>query len=153
MSIEWTPERTNALIALWDEGLTTAEIGRRLGTTKNAVVGKAHRLVLPKRAPSRPRAERPSSSGTVVRAPARRVSTQTPRPAPPPVAKEPLPDPDKVVCLEGLTHGMCAWPIGDPGDPNFRFCGRDAAPGKPYCAGHCTVAYVRVSRDRESRAA
>jgi GcrA cell cycle regulator len=49
MSEEWTPKRVSALIALWNEGLTTSEIGNRLGVTKNAVVGKVHRLGLPKR--------------------------------------------------------------------------------------------------------
>ena len=49
MSEEWTPTRISILIALWDEGLTTSAIGIRLGVTKNAVVGKVHRLGLPKR--------------------------------------------------------------------------------------------------------
>ena len=49
MSEEWTPLRISALIALWNEGLTTRVIGDRLGVTKNAVVGKVHRLGLPKR--------------------------------------------------------------------------------------------------------
>ncbi len=49
MAIDWTPERTSTLIALWEEGLTTSEMGRRLGVTKNAVVGKVHRIGLPKR--------------------------------------------------------------------------------------------------------
>jgi len=49
MSSEWTPERISALIALWNEGLSTSVIGGRLGITKNAVVGKVHRLGLPKR--------------------------------------------------------------------------------------------------------
>ncbi len=47
--MEWTPARISTLIALWDEGITTTEIGRRLGITKNAVVGKVHRLGLAKR--------------------------------------------------------------------------------------------------------
>jgi GcrA cell cycle regulator len=49
MSEEWTPKRVSALIALWNEGLSTSVIGERLGITKNAVVGKVHRLGLPKR--------------------------------------------------------------------------------------------------------
>jgi GcrA cell cycle regulator len=49
MSEEWTPKRVSALIALWNEGLSTRIIGERLGITKNAVVGKVHRLGLPKR--------------------------------------------------------------------------------------------------------
>ncbi len=49
MTVDWTPEKIEALIALWNESLPTSEIGRRLGITKNAVVGKAHRLGLTKR--------------------------------------------------------------------------------------------------------
>ena len=49
MSEEWTPTRISILIALWNEGLTTSAMGVRLGVTKNAVVGKIHRLGLPKR--------------------------------------------------------------------------------------------------------
>jgi GcrA cell cycle regulator len=49
MTHEWTPERTGALIALWNEGVTASAIGRRLGVTKNAVIGKAFRLNLAKR--------------------------------------------------------------------------------------------------------
>lgn len=47
--MEWNEEVIARLRALWDEGLSTAEIGRRLGVSKNAVVGKAHRLGLPPR--------------------------------------------------------------------------------------------------------
>jgi GcrA cell cycle regulator len=52
---EWMPEKISALTALWNEGVPVIEIGNRLGVTKNAVVGKAHRLKLPKRnSPIRP---------------------------------------------------------------------------------------------------
>ena len=54
MTQEWTPERAAALITWWNEGLCASEIGRRLSVTKNAVIGKASRLQLPKRRPSSP---------------------------------------------------------------------------------------------------
>ncbi|MDQ2804861.1 MAG: GcrA family cell cycle regulator, partial [Pseudomonadota bacterium] len=44
--MEWSEDTILRLRALWEEGHSTAEIGRRLGVTKNAVVGKAHRLDL-----------------------------------------------------------------------------------------------------------
>ena len=47
--MDWNEDAISRLRALWDEGHSTAEIGRRLGITKNAVVGKAHRLALPPR--------------------------------------------------------------------------------------------------------
>lgn len=49
MTVDWTEEQIQELIALWNQGLPTSEIGRKIGTTKNAVVGKAHRLGLTKR--------------------------------------------------------------------------------------------------------
>jgi len=119
MTVDWTPERTTALMALWSEDLSTAEIGRRLGITKNAVIGKAHRLGLPPRRPPAP----PKAENT------------------------------DVVRLETLTSGMCSWPIGEPGDEGFQFCGEPAVEGKPYCAHHCAVAYVRTTRDRKIVAA
>jgi GcrA cell cycle regulator len=165
MTIDWTPERTNALIALWDEGHSTAEIGRRLGVTKNAVVGKVHRLRLPKRGSPihggsghGGRSEAPVS---IHRAPAapRPQASIAPRPvlaSAPIVAKpQPLiptavyePMPANVIKLSALTSDMCSWPIGDPGTAGFRFCGRSAVTGKPYCAEHCSIAYVKVSKDR-----
>ncbi|RKK04304.1 GcrA family cell cycle regulator, partial [Teichococcus wenyumeiae] len=47
--MDWTPEAIEALRGYWAEGHSTAEIGRRMGISKNAVVGKAHRLNLPPR--------------------------------------------------------------------------------------------------------
>ena len=46
MDVTWTPERIEQLTTLWEEGITTAEIGRRIGVTKNAVIGKVHRIGL-----------------------------------------------------------------------------------------------------------
>jgi len=69
MSFEWTPDRITALIALWEEGLTTSVIGDRLGITKNAVVGKVHRLGLPKRgSPIKPKPVVKKKTNTVTMA-------------------------------------------------------------------------------------
>lgn len=111
---DWTSERIAALIALWNEGLTTSEIGVRLGITKNAVIGKVHRLGLPQRRPT----------------------------------QKDEPELADVIRLDRLSGDMCSWPVGNPGDRNFHFCGEPSATGKPYCAKHCAVAYVRSTRDR-----
>lgn len=106
METIWTPELIERLGALWAQGLSTAEIGRSLGISKNAVIGKAHRLGL------------------------------TARPSPlksPPVRRRVI----------GLQAPVCSWPHGHPGDKNFRFCGQPPVPGKPYCAEHAALAYVR----------
>lgn len=61
MTQDWTPERTGALIAFWNDGLTAREIGDRLGVSKNAVIGKAFRLELAKRrTPAPPTPEDPT---------------------------------------------------------------------------------------------
>jgi len=141
-AVEWTPERIKVLIALWEEGLPTSEIGRRLGVTKNAVVGKVHRLGLKKR-----------------QSPIRQAAASTAQPkkpkkvvAPTPVASASLPSGD-VVRLEELTAAMCCWPEGEPGTPEFHFCGKPAAQDKPYCEPHCARAYVKVSKDKKKAVA
>jgi GcrA cell cycle regulator len=151
--MEWGPDAIETLRALWAEGLSTAEIGRRMGVSKNAVVGKAHRLNLPARpspirrdgAPSpRPPAPRPIVARPIAPRP---VRPATPPPPPPPA---PRPAPPRHVSRAGARS--CSWPIGEPGTRGFHFCGCEALPGKPYCAEHAAVAYVRV-RDRREDAA
>ena len=122
----WTPERVAELERLWATGATTAEIGRMLNITKNAVVGKSHRLGLP---------GRPS--------PIKRGFAKAPPPPPP----TPAPTANVIEY-----HGPpCQWPIGDPGTEDFHFCGAPAIHERPYCDEHCKRAYVRS--DRQVRAA
>lgn len=137
MAFEWTPDHVKTLMALWAEGLPTLEIGRRLGVTKNSVVGKVHRLGLPKR-------QSPISSSPKPRI--ARVASQPTRTAPPPPS-------GKIITMGMLTAGMCNWPDGEPGEDDFRFCGEQVIEGKPYCQHHCERAYVRGSRDRTRRPA
>lgn len=157
MAIEWTPARISTLIALWTEGVSTIEIGRRLDVTKNAVVGKVHRLGLPKRVSpigSKPRERKPVA--VQVEAPERKpeaVKTavelaRKPRPA---AASEPVPEANPV-SMEKLGGGMCSWPEGEPGKEDFHFCGAPVLEGKPYCLSHCARAYVRPTRDRQRNA-
>lgn len=119
MSFEWNESRIETLKSLWNEGLSTSEMGVRLGITKNAVVGKVHRLGLPKRQ-------------SPIRTPVRRV-----------VETEVRTD---VVRIEELTTSMCRWPMGEPGAHGFDFCGRSSVDGRPYCDEHCARAYVKPDR-------
>ncbi len=171
--MEWAEETIVRLRTLWDEGLSTAEIGRRLGVSKNAVVGKAHRLDLP----ARPSPIRRDGSGpaTPRRSAPRRIAGPTlpplsstssiatssggpsmlPRmmaPAPRPI---PVPPPVRMASPPPRPYGRivtCCWPIGEPGTRSFRFCDESSEPGKPYCSDHAKLAYVRV-RDRREDAA
>ncbi|MDF2096861.1 GcrA family cell cycle regulator [Aquibaculum arenosum] len=147
----WTPERIEELTQLWNAGHSASAIGKKLGVSKNAVVGKAHRLNLPAR-PSPIR--RDSKPAQPARKPAPVLKTPPPMPAAP--AKEERRRPPMVRVQqqqEKSTGRRCQWPIGDPATPDFHFCEAPAAGGKPYCAEHCAVAYVVKSRDRSSEAA
>lgn len=146
----WTDDRVETLTKLWAEGLSASQIAKQLGgVTRNAVIGKVHRLGLSGRAkPSspakRPKTSKPSAPRTRVvktaipRAP-RPVAAPKPKPAPPVEAK-PLPNGEYATILTLQDH-MCKWPIGDPTDNEFRFCGRKIKEDEPYCEAHCSVAY------------
>ncbi len=145
----WTDAAISNLRCLWDEGHSTAEIGRRLGITKNVVIGKAHRLELPRRPspirpgqqPARTRAPRPKVTLPAAPAAPPVPSTERAPPAPPPV---PPPVP-AVPRRRGLSQ-PCCWPLGEPGRPGFRFCDAVADGGKPYCEEHRALAYVKPPR-------
>lgn len=163
--MDWTEEQITRLRALWAEGHSTAEIGRRMGISKNAVVGKAHRLNLSARpspirrvpgAPAAPRAPRPAP----MRAPARLafpqrnfsvvMAGQAPRPVTPPPPRPlapPAPPPPP-----RLSNATCCWPLGEPGKPGFRFCTERALAGKPYCEQHAALAYVRTKPKQDDAA-
>jgi GcrA cell cycle regulator len=157
--MEWSEAVISELRNLWSEGLSTAEIGRRLGISKNAVVGKAHRLSLD----PRPSPIRRSATPTVA-APPRVVGPTLPvlparpirplRPVTAPSQTVSAPPPRLMVASSPvMTRTVsCCWPIGEPGTPSFRFCSDSAIQGKPYCEQHAALAYVKV-RDRREAAA
>ena len=171
--MDWTNEAIDRLRAFWAEGLSTAEIGRRMGISKNAVVGKAHRLQLPAR-PSPIRrdtpAARPAATGRRPTLPPLRPAMPVAAapaaapgaiPAPPmprreaPAAAAPRPvlaPPPVVRPFPRSSARTCCWPIGEPGTEGFRFCTAEAMSPKPYCAEHAALAYVRVKDRREDAA-
>jgi GcrA cell cycle regulator len=155
--MSWTDERVETLKKLWLDGLSASQIAKQLGgVTRNAVIGKVHRLGLSGRAtPSQP--QRPA-----FRAP------RAPRPAPPPpqprrieaqpsAASQPQPSlpslPEEPGSATVLTLGahMCKWPIGDPSSDDFTFCGRRIGEG-PYCSEHARVAYQPQQKKARSSA-
>jgi GcrA cell cycle regulator len=151
MTLGWNDERVETLRKLWTDGLSASQIAKQLGgVTRNAVIGKVHRLGLAGRAtPSRPakrpmRLARPPRPHNALSGPPRprthAALTPVPfTPAPPPL--DPLAQPDgSVASVLTLTDRMCKWPIGDPNDSGFAFCGREADCG-PYCQEHAQHAY------------
>ena len=159
--MDWTTEAIDRLRALWAEGHSTAEIGRRMGVSKNAVVGKAHRLQLPARpSPIRrdPAAPRPVATGRRPTLPplraalpivARREEPKVLVAAPVMVAPKPV---AVVRAFPRVSTKSCCWPIGEPGTKGFHFCSAPAMAAKPYCTEHAALAYVRVKDRREDAA-
>lgn len=154
----WTDERVEQLKKLWSEGLSASQIAKQLGgVTRNAVIGKVHRLGLSGRAtPSRParRTVKPSRPRTttaatppVARTPAR-PSPSAPAATPPaPVEPAVLPSGEFATVLT-LRDSMCKWPIGDPASSNFRFCGRKTSGEQTYCDAHANMAYQPSQKRR-----
>ena len=159
----WTDERVEQLKALWGQGSSASQIAKILGgVTRNAVIGKAHRLGLSGSAkPAQPRPERREREATETprhRSPSTSEPRSTPRLVVPPTPPAPLmeelvvPPENERVSLLKLNEKMCKWPIGNPGDATFRFCGRSSHPGLPYCAEHGARAYQPVTkRDRSQK--
>ncbi|WP_421935480.1 GcrA family cell cycle regulator [Phenylobacterium sp.] len=137
----WTDDAVETLTRLWRQGdLSAAMIARRLGVTRNAVLGKIHRLGLsqprrprPPGVAKPPRPARPRPVASARRAPASALVRTSPQPA----AEI---GPGLVARLEDLPSRACHWPLGDPQATDFAFCGRRAATG-PYCPAHAGMAY------------
>lgn len=144
----WTEERVEQLKKLWADGLSASQIARQLGdVTRNAVIGKVHRLGLSGRG-SPSRAERPRTV-TVPKPKAKPVLIKPVIVEQPPVVMEN----GEYATVMTLRENMCKWPIGDPSSPNFGFCGRPTQPGTPYCESHARMAYQPVERRRNKRRA
>ena len=156
----WTDERVEQLKKLWSEGLSASQIAKQLGgVTRNAVIGKVHRLGLSGRAtpsrparrtvkPSRPRTATPAATAPAARAAAvHPAATAAPAPTPAPVEPAVLPSGEFATVLT-LRDSMCKWPIGDPAQAEFRFCGRKTTGGNAYCEAHSSMAYQPSNKRR-----
>lgn len=142
--MSWTEERVELLRKLWGEGKTAAEIARELGgVTRNAVIGKAHRMKLSNRVSpiqqNKKTARKSSNDDKPARPAARR--SKTPEEAFQPASGD-------GIKMAELRERSCRWPIGDPKSEDFRFCGCKSAHGLPYCETHARIAYQPAGRGR-----
>ncbi len=150
----WNPERIEQLRSYVGAGLTCSQIAAEIGVTRNAVIGKIHRLGL---SPGRPAA----GPGRPVAPPLRRPRVASQRQllhliqAEAPCAEYQtttgglaVVDSPQRCSLLDLAQSKCRWPISDPGAPDFDFCGNEAIKGFSYCAGHARMAYRPASRRR-----
>ena len=138
--MSWTSEKVEKLKELWSKGHTASQIAEKLGdTTRNAVIGKAHRLNLEARAPSKQSSINKS-----------RENKQVSRRSPAPMSRKArfqsiLLDKnfeaENPKSLEELTEDTCKWPIGHPNEEKFYFCGRKPEGEFPYCKLHVLYAF------------
>lgn len=159
----WTDERVDLLRRLWDEGLSASQIAAQLGgVTRNAVIGKVHRLGLSGRvkaadSPGNGRKKPPA------REPEDEAAAETPETAPPAttlffpetlpatVAEVPALAASKRVTIMDLRESMCRWPLGDPTSPDFHYCGDRSITGLPYCTHHAQIAYQPAAERKRDR--
>ncbi len=168
--MSWTDERVELLRKLWLEGLSASQIARELanGISRNAVIGKVHRLGMsgrvktaaPAIARPRPKVTRPAahqrSNMPLVRGNTALAMRPQPNTAILPEPQEDVVIPmSEMVTMMDLKESMCRWPMGDPATGEFRFCGakKGANQSGPYCTYHSRIAYQPVQdRRRERRA-
>ena len=159
----WTDERVDLLKKLWTDGLSASQIAGELGgITRNAVIGKVHRLGLSGRAKSPastvPRPRKPRSTTHMLRVP--RVAMRGNNAlaalqdydieAEPELIDNIVPIGQRCSLLE-LSEDKCRWPIGDPGSAEFFFCGGKPIEGLPYCSYHSRVAYQPAADRRRDK--
>ena len=179
--MSWTDERVELLKKLWGEGQSASQIAKELGgITRNAVIGKVHRLGLSNRnstatkneasdkqtkaaaEPPKAKAQAKEPAPQPAPIPARRQIIPAGQPLPPqPSANEISPEAlakvsevekkSKKISLLELTERTCKWPIGDPATTEFWFCGLPTQSGKPYCEAHVGVAFQPMNARRDRR--
>jgi GcrA cell cycle regulator len=137
--MSWTDEKVEKLKELWTKGHTASQIAAALGdTTRNAVIGKAHRLNLEARAPSKHSGASVSRENRQIRrgpAPtSRKAKFQS-------ILLDKNFEPENPKSLEELTDTTCKWPIGHPNEEKFYFCGRKPEGEFPYCKLHVLYAF------------
>ena len=137
--MSWTDEKVENLKELWTKGHTASQIAAALGdTTRNAVIGKAHRLNLEARAPSKHSGASVSRENKQIRrgpAPtSRKAKFQS-------ILLDKNFEPENPKSLEELTDTTCKWPIGHPNEEKFYFCGRKPEGEFPYCKLHVLYAF------------
>jgi GcrA cell cycle regulator len=155
--VTWNPERVAQLRAFVGAGMTCSQIAAEIGVTRNAVIGKIHRLGLgpgrPAAAPGRvcpPRLRRPRLPSQ--RQLLRLISADAPLGRDVPTSEPGLVEHAQPCSLLDLEHGKCRWPVNeratDGKTADFIFCGNQVLPGFSYCAGHARMAYRSPERRR-----
>lgn len=167
--MNWTDERVEMLRKLWAEGLSASQIAAQLGgISRNAVIGKVHRLKLSGRgrataAPARQKKPAAAAMPKPVQRPTRPVTVganalqvnfeaePAERPQIRQVSSNVVVPISRRLALTQLSEKTCKWPNGDPLAEDFSFCGNECGDTGPYCAYHARLAYQPASERRRVR--
>ena len=166
--MSWTEQQIQMLKDMWGHGFSASEIASRLGSglSRNAVIGKAHRLKLSAgsaalRGVGEGVRMPPSSDGVmpVIKSARKRVMLRPlpVMPVPPTTTIKKLAVKDAFRPVESIKRSegiavtkagerQCRWPVGDPRSPDFRFCGCQVYETMPYCIDHARVAYQNIGK-------
>ena len=154
--MSWNDSNVARLRELWDQGLPTAQIGKLLGFTKNAVVGKAHRIGLERRpSPIRRTAVKPdrkkARSPIIPKLNFEKSKEETKEETKErPKTQQIIQPVVKNLFNSNIKRG-CEWPEGHPDEIDFKFCGKERFEDKPYCINHCAVAYVIPEKEEAEK--
>lgn len=150
----WTDEVVEELRRMWDKGMTTGQIAKALNVTKNSIIGKVHRLCLTarpspiKKMPAKDVNKKPVAAEKKTRSTpssSKSVSNENNKTIDEAVSSANLPE-ELNIPLVKLDNHTCRWPLGDPRDDDFCFCGRRIKTGQTYCEEHAAIAYVRTNK-------
>lgn len=146
----WTDEVVEELRKMWDKGMTTGQIAKALNVTKNSIIGKVHRLCLTarpspiKKAPAKTE-KKPVPAKTVSKSATKATAETTIITTPIAEKTEPIIEETNIPLVK-LDNHTCRWPLGDPRDDDFCFCGKRIKTGQTYCEEHAAIAYVRTGK-------
>ena len=148
--MSWTTEREEKLKELWTKGHTASQIASLIGnTTRNAVIGKAHRLNLEARVVSKkstPQANAKNNVKPEIKAEklGRKARFKS-------LLLDKNFEQENPTKLENLTDDTCRWPVGHPYEKNFYFCGRKPLEKFPYCKLHVLYAFQPKNAKEEDQ--